>query len=406
MIISFRSKSYDDLKKQLSKDDKIVIISCNTCVVACGVGGSQALETLSQMLKADGYQVIGKDLISIGCTLTLVENHRSDPNKRDMYDASTVIIPLICENGLQCVKKVFNDKKILTVLTTVGTGNFTMDNGVVLTHPFESTSLAQSDEGYPLSDVAEKLGLFPSFFDEDEAASPSTTYVKLTVDGQEVMAKKGQNLLQVCLENGIEVPHLCFHEELSEAGVCRLCLVKIEGRRDLIPSCCTHVDDGMVIITEDEELIECRRVILELILASHNHSCLTCSKGVANIFTSCELQALVRKYGVDTTRYDENTETMSLDDSSPVIAYDPNKCILCGRCVRACEEIAGMQNLGFAHRGSQTVVVAGLNQAIDQSSCVACMACVNVCPTGALSERYLHFEGKDWKQTKIFSDSL
>jgi NAD-dependent dihydropyrimidine dehydrogenase PreA subunit len=406
MIISFRSKSYEDLKEQLNKDDKIVIISCNTCVVACGVGGSQALATLSQMLKADGYQVIGKDLVSIGCTLTLVENHRSDPKKREMYDQATVIIPLFCENGLQCVNKVFFDKKILTVLSTVGTGNFTMDNGVVLTHPFESTGLEQSDEGYPLEEIAEKLGFFPAFFDEDEAASSEKTYVNLTIDGQEVVAEKDQNLLQVCQENGIEVPHLCYHEELSEAGVCRLCLVKIEGRRDLIPSCCTHVSEGMVITTEDEELVECRRVILELVLASHTHSCLTCSKGVANIFASCELQAMIRKYGVDTTRYDENPEAMPLDDTSPVIAYDPNKCILCGRCVRACEEIAGMQNLGFANRGSKTVVVAGLNQVMDQSSCVACMACVNVCPCGALSEKYLHFEGKDWKQTKVYCDSL
>jgi NAD-dependent dihydropyrimidine dehydrogenase PreA subunit len=406
MIISFRSKSYEDLKKQLGKDDKIVIISCNTCVVSCGVGGLQAMQTLEQMLKADGYRVLGKDLISIGCTLTLVENHRADPKKKEMYDESTVIIPLVCENGMQCVNQVFDDKKILTVLSTVGTGNFTMDNGVVLTHPFESTGLAQSDEGYPLSEVAEKLGFFPDFFDEDEAASPDKTYVNLTIDGQEVTAEKGQNLLQVCQENGIDVPHLCYHEELSEAGVCRLCLVKIEGRRDLIPSCCTHVDAGMVIITEDEELIECRRVILELILASHDHSCLACSKGVANIFTSCELQAMVRKYGVDKTRYDENKESMPIDDTSPVISYDPNKCILCGRCVRACEEIAGMRNLGFAHRGSNTVVVAGLNQVMDQSDCVACMACVNVCPSGALSERYMHFEGADWKQTKIYSDCL
>jgi formate hydrogenlyase subunit 6/NADH:ubiquinone oxidoreductase subunit I len=406
MIISFRSKSYEDLKKQLVKEDKIVIISCNTCVVACGVGGMQAMQTLEQMLKADGYKVVGKDLISIACTLTLVENHRADAKKKEMYDESTVIIPLVCENGLQCVNQVFADKKILTVLSTVGTGNFTMDNGVVLTHPFESTGLSSSDEGYPLSEVAEKLGFFPDFFDEDEAASPDKTYVNLTIDGQAVTAEKGQNLLQVCQENGIEVPHLCYHEELSEAGVCRLCLVKIEGRKDLIPSCCTHVDEGMVIVTEDEELIECRRVILELVLASHNHSCLTCSKGVANIFTSCELQAMVRKYGVDTTRYDENKETLPIDTSSPVISYDQNKCILCGRCVRACEEIAGMRNLGFAHRGSNTVVVAGLNQIMDQSDCVACMACVNVCPTGSLSERYLHFEGADWKQTKIYSDCL
>lgn len=170
MIISLRSVSYDDLKKQLSKNDKIVINSCNTCVVSCGVGGSQAMSTLEGMLKADGYSVIGKDLISIGCTLNLVQKHRDDIKKKEMYDSATTIIPLICENGLKGIEHVFHDKKILPVIKTVGTGNFTMERGVILTHPFESTGLEMSAEGYDLNETAEKLNLFEDFFDEDEAA--------------------------------------------------------------------------------------------------------------------------------------------------------------------------------------------------------------------------------------------
>lgn len=404
MIISLRSISYDDLKKQLSKDDKIVIISCNTCVVSCGVGGKQNMSTLEGMLNADGYNVIGKDLISIGCTLNLVEKHRQDIKKKEMYDAATTIIPLICENGLKGVEYVFSDKKVISITKTLGTGNFTMDNGVVLTHPFESTGLERNSEGYELSEVAEKLGLYEDFFDEDEAAYQEKEYVTLTINGEEITAEKDQNLLNVCEENGIEVPHLCYDEELSEAGVCRLCLVKIKGRRDLTPSCCTHVEEGMEIITEDEELIHNRRIILELVMASHNHNCLTCSKGIPNLMSSCELQKMIRKYGIENSRYDENNEVAKVDNSSPVIAYDPNKCILCGRCVRACEEIAGQCNIGFINRGSNTVVAAGLDIEMNQSDCAACMACVNVCPTGALTEKIIHFTGKDWESNKVYGD--
>lgn len=402
MIISIRSIGYEDLKNQISKDDKIVIISCNTCVVACGIGGSRNMSILEEMLIADGYNVIGKDLISIGCTMNLLEKHRNDIKKREMYDMATVIIPLICENGLMGVQCVFNDKKVIAIAKTLGVGNYTMDRGVVLTHPFESTGLETNNEGYELYEVAEKLGLYGSFFDQDEAAFLEKEYVTLTINGEEITAQKGQNLLNVCLDNNIEIPHLCYHDELSEAGVCRLCLVKIKGRRDLSPACCTHVENGMDIITEDEELNSCRRIILELVLASSNHNCLTCAKGVPNDFTRCELQGLVRQFGIEKSRYDRNEEEVSVDKSSPVLYYDSNKCILCGRCVRACEEIAGQCNLGFINRGSKTIVAAGLNAEVGKSDCAACMACVEVCPTGALSFRVSHFSGKDWIENRVY----
>ncbi len=114
----------------------------------------------------------------------------------------------------------------------------------------------------------------------------------------------------------------------------------------------------------------------------------------------------MRRYGIESSRYDENPEKADTDETSPIIAYDPNRCILCGRCVRACDELAGLRNIGFVNRGSGTVVAAGLNVEMDQSACAACMACVNACPTGALTEKYIHFEGKDWKEVKVFSDVL
>jgi len=404
MIISLRAVSYEDLKAQISTDDKIMLLSCNTCVVACGVGGMQKMTSLANMLEADGYKVLGKDLVSIGCTTNLIQRHRDDIKKRHNYEEATVIIPLICENGLEAVQTVFHDKKVISITKTAGVGNFTSMGSIVLTHPFESTGMELNSEGYELSEVAEKLGLYEDFFDEDEAAERETAYVTLTIDGEEVTAERGQNLLQVCEENGISIPHLCYHEELSEAGVCRLCLVKIAGRRDLMPSCCTHVDEGMEVVTHDEELNHYRRIILELIMASHNHNCLTCNKGVPDPMASCELQNLIRQYGIEKSRYKVNEEMLEPDNSSPIIEYDPNKCILCGRCARACEEIAGLCNIGFVNRGSGTVIAAGLNKEMKQSDCAECMACVNVCPTGALTERVVRFSGEKWELQKVYSD--
>lgn len=402
MIISLRSLSYDDLKKQLAPDDKIVIISCDTCVKACGIGGSAMMGRLADMLAADGYHVLGKDLISIGCTVNLVEQHRKDLQKKDMYDSATVIIPLICQDGFEGVKYVFRDKKIICIAKTVGIGNFTVDRGVVLTHPFESTGLPENPAGYALPEVAEKLNLYSGFFDEKEIDKNQKEHVTLTINGQKISALKNQNLLTVCMENKIDLPHLCFHEDLTEYGACRLCLVKIKGRKDFAAACCTHAEEGMEVITNDEELNTCRRIILELIMASGHHNCLTCSKGVPNPMASCELQSLVRQAGIQTSRYEENTEIKPEDDSSPVIYYDPNKCILCGRCVRACQEISGLSNLGFVNRGDKTVVAAGFNTEMNKSACAGCMACVNVCPTGALNEKLVYFSGPDWTPSKKY----
>ena len=402
MIISLRSLSYGDLKKQLVPEDKIVIMSCNTCVKACGIGGAAMMSKLEDMLESDGYNVLGRDLVSIGCTVNLIEKHRSDEKKKDMYDAATVIIPLICQDGLEGVKYVFRDKKVLCVAKTVGIGNFTMDRGPVLTHPFESTGMAPNDNGYALPEVAEKLNLFSGFFNEKEVDQSRKEHVALTIDGRNISALKGENLLAVCKENGIDLPHLCYHEDLSEYGACRLCLVKIKGRKDFAAACCTHAEEGMEVVTHDEELNTCRRILLELLMASGHHDCLTCSKGVPTPMASCELQKLIRQADIGGSRYEESSETKPADDSSPVIYYDPDKCVLCGRCVRACGEISGLSNLGFINRGGRTAVAAGLNKEINQSACAACMACVNVCPTGALNEKVVYFSGAGWTPSKKY----
>ena len=398
MIISLRDLSYEDLKQKLSPEDKIILYSCNACINACGIGGMKMMENLEELLVSDGYNVIGKDLISIGCTVNLVEKRKTEIAKKMMYEQATVIIPLICEDGFEAAGHVFNDKKVIRTAKTVGVGSFTPDRGAVLTAPFESTGLKMNSEGYTLDEVAKELGLFAGFFDDKE--EKAVELVTLTINGEKIVGEKHQNLMSLCKENGIDIPHLCFHENLDKYGACRMCVVKIEGVKDLAASCCVEVEEGMNIITSDEELENYRRVILELVMASGQHNCLTCTKGVPTPFASCELQALVREYGIEESRFVQNTEKKMDDDSSPVIYHDPNKCILCGRCVRACEEVAGLSNLGFINRGEKTMVVAGLNVEMDQSACAACMACADICPTGALNEKVVYFSGEDWKPVR------
>lgn len=402
MIISLRDLSYTDLKNKLKPEDKIVLYSCNSCVVACGIGGNNRMDELEKALSEDGYQVIGKDLISISCTIDLVQKRRTDEAKKRMYEQATVIIPLVCEDGFELVKEVFDDKKTIRTAKTVGVGNFSPEQGALLTTPFEFTKLTKNPEGYAINEVATKLGLYPDFFEENKKIDESSTSISITIDGNKVIAHKNQNLLELCKENGIDIPHLCYHSDLSDYGACRLCLVKIEGVRDLAPSCCVKVEDGMNIITEDQELDKYRKVILELAIASGNHNCLTCSKGVPTPFSSCELQSIVRKYDIKESRFATIYDKKDDDDSSPVIYLDPNKCILCGRCVRACEEVAGLSNLGFVNRGEKTIIAAGLNLGMSQSQCAECMACANVCPTGALNEKMVYFSGDDWKPVRKF----
>lgn len=402
MIVSLRSMSYPDLKNQLKPDDKIVLITCNMCINFCGIGGTAGMSKLENMLRADGYEVTGQDLISIACTVNLIEKHKDDSDKKAMYDDATVVIPLLCEDGLEAAEHVFRGKKIIHIAQTVGIGDFTMDKGVVLTTPFENTGLEKNPDGYTIDEIAEKLNLYSTFFDESEASEQHKELVTLKINGKEITAPKGQYLLQTCNENGIDVPHLCFHDNLSDFGACRLCLVKVNDEEDYKASCCVKIEEGMNIVTSNNELEKCRRLILELIMASGDHDCLTCLKGIPNPMTSCKLQAMIRDYDIEKTRYEKDLEMKSQDNSSPIMHYDPNKCVLCGRCVRACSEIAGLNNLGFVNRGDKTSIVAGLNKKIGDSDCAACLACVETCPTGALSEKVAYFSGEEWTESRKY----
>jgi len=399
MIISVRSISYDELKGTLSKGDRIVIWSCDSCIKACGLGGSEKMSHLKKILEEDGYNVSATELISVACHPPLIKERKYNEDKRYAMEEATAIIVLACEDGYKCVKSVFHDKKVIGTAETVGAGGMTKA-GALLTTPFESTGLENNPAGYTLAEVAEKLNLYHTFF-EPERKPPLKDQVAITLNGKTCTAKEGDNLLEVCEENGFKIPHLCYRKGLSAPGACRLCLVKIEGERGLVPSCRETVSEGMEVITDDEELRYLRRANLEFLLSAHEHNCLLC--GETRIARGkCELQTLVRDFGIDSISYPINQETLPIDDSHPVIVKDPNKCVLCGRCVRACSELAGKHNLGSGHRGKETVIAAGLNQPWEESDCAGCLACVLACPTGALTEKLLHFQGETWESNKIF----
>lgn len=378
MIISLRSMSYEELERNLTKDDKIVIWSCDLCIKHCGLGGIEKMRILEDMLKEGGYNVIGKELISESCLINLVEKHRM--NNENIFRKATAIIVLACESGYESVKAVFNDKKVIKTVKTIGVGNYTLSGRTVLTTPFELTGLESSVHGYTLNKVAEKLGLRSTFFDADK--EPKQKMVNIIINGKCYQAKEGANLLEALLSSGFKIPHLCHKPELSSAGTCRLCLVKIKGRKGLVPSCCTQVEEGMEIIAEDDELNDLRKLILEMVLAEHEYDRLLSRRS--------ELRIWIRRFGIDKAFFQLPRETEPIDDSSEVFIRDPNYCILCGRCVRACAEISCQKILDFAYRGSKTYVIAGLNEPIGQTNCVACMACINSCPTGAMTPKLIH----------------
>jgi len=220
--------------------------------------------------------------------------------------------------------------------------------------------------------------------------------INLTIDGKLIKAKEGSFILEVALDNEIEIPHLCYQSGLSSAGACRVCLVKVKDRPELITSCTTEVSEGMKVITEDEEIIKARRLMVELILSEREHNCLICEKN-----GDCELQDLVYELGIDNIRFPVNKRVEKTEDSSQVILRDPNKCILCGRCVRACAEVTVQEVLDFAERGGKTFIAAGLDEKLADTDCVSCGACVQACPTGALTEKLARFQGRSWEFRKI-----
>jgi bidirectional [NiFe] hydrogenase diaphorase subunit len=207
------------------------------------------------------------------------------------------------------------------------------------------------------------------------------TTVTLQIDGKEVVAEEGDTVIQAATRAGIDIPSLCWAEGLTVWGACRLCVVEIAGEHPLRPSCAVEVADEMEVLTDTERLRELRRILVELLFAEGNHVCAVC---VSN--GRCELQDLAVTTGVDHVRFDYQHPRRTVDASHPRYLFDPNRCVLCTRCVRTCAEIEGAHVWGVASRGSESFLVTELNRPWGESvSCTACGKCVAVCPTGALS---------------------
>src|ERR1700728_3229235 len=209
--------------------------------------------------------------------------------------------------------------------------------------------------------------------------------VTLTIDGASVTVPEGTSIMRAAMELGTKIPKLCATDMLDAFGSCRLCLVEIDGRAGTPASCTTPVADGMAVHTQTDRLKRLRKGVMELYISDHPLDCLTCS---AN--GDCELQDMAGAVGLRDVRYGYNGEkhpNPGKDESNPYFTYDPSKCIVCSRCVRACEEVQGTFALTIAGRGFGSVVSPGMEESCFSSECVSCGACVQACPTATLNEK-------------------
>ncbi|MCE9614350.1 MAG: bidirectional hydrogenase complex protein HoxU [Lentisphaerae bacterium] len=205
----------------------------------------------------------------------------------------------------------------------------------------------------------------------------------IKIGGVEAQAREGDTILDVARALGLFIPTLCTFKGLSAAGACRLCMVEVRGVPRLLPACATAVADGMDVTIDSPKVVAYRRQVIELLLAERNHICAAC---VAN--GNCELQEMALKLGVTHTRYPYRYPVFKVDASHARYGFDANRCILCTRCVRVCEEVEGARTWNVMGRGIRSTVATDLQEPWGRSTtCTACSKCIHVCPTGALFEK-------------------
>lgn len=204
----------------------------------------------------------------------------------------------------------------------------------------------------------------------------------LTIDGLKVEANKGETILLAAKRAGIDIPTLCFLKDVNEIGACRVCIVDIEGQRNLQPACTFPVADGLVVKTNTKKIRKVRQNTVKLLLANHNRDCLACTRN-----KNCELQNISEELRIDEIPFEPNREKVTFDDVSVSIIRDTSKCIQCGRCISTCRDVQGIGVLDFSNRGIDTEVVTAFNKTIADTDCISCGQCILACPVAALREK-------------------
>ena len=220
--------------------------------------------------------------------------------------------------------------------------------------------------------------------------------MNLTIDGRQVVAESGMTILAAARAAGIDIPTICQDDRLEPFTACRLCLVEVEGARAPLVACGTDVSDGMVVRTSTPEIDEQRVVLLDLLLSDHRNDCIICDQA-----GGCRLQEMAYRFGISTTSYGGEARDYPAREDTPFIAYDPAKCILCGRCVGVCREVQGCHVLDFAERGFDSLITTSFGRSMVETECEMCGNCVSACPTGALQDKLSRFGCRTWDATPV-----
>ena len=225
---------------------------------------------------------------------------------------------------------------------------------------------------------------------------PQDDRITLKIDGREISCQRGKTLLQVCRESKINIPTLCYDDRLAPFGGCRLCLVEIKGMRKPVASCTTPVENGMEITTESEILTRHRKLVLSLILSNHPNDCMLCEKS-----GDCGLQDLAYRYGVTGDKYTGERWNLPKQEDNPFISFDPNKCVMCGRCVNICQDLVMAGTIDFTGRGFHSKPDTAFSRPRTPDICTFCGQCISACPVGALVEKPSMGKGRSYEMRKV-----